>query len=43
MEQYQEICSGIPKMSTEQSSTYEKDRRTSPIRNISIIMVGNQY
>ena len=35
MEQYQEICPEIPEMSTEESSTYEKDRKTLPIGKIS--------
>jgi len=35
MEQYQEICPEIPEMSTEESSTHEKDRKTLPIGKIS--------
>ena len=41
MGKYQEICLGMPKLLTEQSLTYEKNRRTLYIRRISMIMVEN--
>ena len=40
-EQYQKVCSRIPKLPIEQGAIYEKCRETSSIRNTSRIMVGN--
>jgi len=40
---HQEIYAGLYKMSTEQSATSTKTRRTSSIEDTPKTMVGNQY
>jgi len=41
MKLYQEVYLGMPEISTEQSATYEENRRTLSIGDISRIMTEN--
>jgi len=43
MKQYQEICSRMSKISTEQSKTHEESSKNSSIGNITKTMARNQY
>jgi len=43
IKQHQEIYLKIPKMSVEQSTTYEESERTSSIEDTLRTMAGNQY
>jgi len=43
IKQHQEIHLKIPKMSVEQSTTYEESERTSSIEDTLRTMAGNQY